>query len=189
MFKNIITILVIVGCAIGMVVVVVPRYKNMSGSRAKLVELQDTLGKATQLRAIREQLKNQYDSFTATQLSQLETLLPSHVDNVKFSAIDIKRLADQNGLVLKDANTIEPDAAVTNKGKEIDPLGRIDLEFSLAGSYAGFVSFLSQLERSLRIVDVRSVSFAQQPPRPNELVADQYVFDLVVSTYWLRSLD
>ncbi len=190
MFKNIITILIIAGCILVIVVFVAPRYKNIMVLRTQSSELQNALSTATQLRAMREQLKKQVDSFSVVQLEQLETLLPAHVDNVKFSTIDIKRLADQNGLILKDVNTIEPETVVNNQdtGTE-DPLGRINVEFSLAGPYAGFVNFLSQLERSLRIVDVESIAFSQQPARLGEVTQDRYNFDIIVSTYWLRATD
>jgi len=60
-----------------------------------------------------------------------------------------------------------------------DDLGSVDLSFSVSSSYETFLTFLRDLERSLRLVDITKLSF-------NAASSDSYDFNVTIRTYWLR---
>lgn len=189
MVRTFISIVIIVAAVLGIALYAAPQYQNTKDLRLEVAELEDALAKAAQLRAVREQLQNRYNSFTAQQLEDLEIILPPHVDNVRLS-LDIERLAAANSLVLQDVSVIEPETAVEDPEAAANPLGSVDIEFSVAGSYDDFVEFLDGLERSLRVIDIRSLTFQADEARRSDVTRqnDYFIFNVVVSTYWLRSV-
>ena len=56
----------------------------------------------------------------------------------------------------------------------------IGLSFSVAGTYTNLRAFLADLERSLRIVDVRALSFTAGDKDSNE-------YSIELDTYWFKS--
>jgi len=184
MFRRIIAIIIIIASILAIVLFAMPRYRNTKVLRTEVAELEDALNKAAQLRSERARLLDTYNTMTEQDRARLMTLLPDSVDNVKLS-IDIEQLAARHGLVLKDANVEEARNVVADAGLANQSLGTIEMNLSFLGSYDSFVNFLSDLERSLRIIDVQSIGFQTQQRRGEE-VNDYYEFSLNVATYWLR---
>jgi len=189
MFRTIISIVFIIASVLGIVLYAAPGYQGTKDLRADITELESALEKAAELRAAREQLLSQYNAFTAQDREKLETLLPSHVDNVKLVSIDIEQLAAEQGLILKDVSVQEAEEAVSDPTLGSSPLGTVLIDFSMLGSYNDFVDFMTSIESSLRIIDVHSVSFAMQARRTQDgdvEVSDYYEFEVTIATYWLR---
>ncbi|MCB9808959.1 type 4a pilus biogenesis protein PilO [Candidatus Nomurabacteria bacterium] len=189
MFRTIVSIIFIVASAVGIAVYAAPGYQETKLLRENIAELEEALQKAAELRAAREQLLARYNAFTQADLANLETMLPSHVDNVKLVSIDIEQLASEHGLILKDVSVEEAQDAVADPAQVSNPLGTILIDFSTLGSYDAFIDFLDALEKSLRIIDIQSVDFSQQPRRDREgnvEVPDYYEFQVTMATYWLR---
>ena len=135
----------------------------------------------------REELENRYNAFSDGDLDILSKMLPSYVDNVRLATIDINDLATQYGLILKDVNTVEPEIVTKNTEDANNPIGKMNIEFTLTGSYDNFVSFLNHLERSARIIDVQSVSFDVNQYELKKTSVDRYDYKVIISTYWLRN--
>ncbi|HEY4508002.1 MAG TPA: hypothetical protein VJJ47_03955, partial [Candidatus Paceibacterota bacterium] len=57
--------------------------------------------------------------------------------------------------------------------------GTLSLSFSTTATYGEFADLLRELERSLRLVDVRSIAIKSSPSK-------RYDFSLTLETYWLR---
>ena len=66
--------------------------------------------------------------------------------------------------------------------------GVFPMEFSIEGKYNTFISFMKELERNLRIIDVKSISFSSssQAGSKNGEGSDIYIYSLKVQTYWLK---
>ena len=189
MFRTIISIVFIIAAAVGIAVYAAPGYQGTKVLRDDVAELEQALQKAAELRAQREQLLTRYNAFTPDDLSKLEMMLPSYVDNVKLVSIDIEQLAADKGLILKDVSVQEAQDAVADPSLTLSPLGTVLIDFSMLGSYADFTDFLNALEQSLRIIDVDSVEFSMQPRRAKDgtvEVVDYYEFQVTIATYWLR---
>ena len=81
-----------------------------------------------------------------------------------------------------------------HQNSELDnlPYGIFPMEFIIEGRYETFISFMKELEKNLRLVDIKSVSFnvPQQSSGGDGggISADPnvYSYTLKVETYWLK---
>jgi len=163
-----------------------PKYQDVQVLSARAAELDDALTRSRELIAVRDQLLSRYNTFSTTDIARLEKMLPDTVDNVRL-IIDIDSIASGYGLTIRD---VVLDTGATTEGKtsgasiaaigpSADEIGTISLTFSVNASYDTFIRFLKDLERSLRLVDVSSLSFSA-----NDTGTNQYTVSL--KTYWLR---
>jgi hypothetical protein len=112
---------------------------------------------------------------------RLKKLLPDHVDNVRL-IIDLDRIAQKHGITIRnitidDAASKKDSAAAL--GAAESPVGTIGLKFSIQATYDRFLSFVGDLERSLRLVDITDVTFSS---------SDTGIYDIgiAIKTYWLK---
>ena len=157
---------------------------------AEKTELNSALVKAGELRQRVEDLERNYNSFSDDQLSRLAKLLPDNVDNVQL-IIDTNNIASLHGMRIKGVKvkTEEEknaknggDTAVRTKAitrGDVPQQGNISLVFSVSGSYREFINFLSDLQNSLRVVDMSSLSFSADDK-------DFYTYNVELKTYWLK---
>jgi Tfp pilus assembly protein PilO len=127
-------------------------------------------------------------------LDRIKKFLPDNVDNIKL-VLEINRVAEQYGLQVKNikydlakpAIPVGSQFVAQAKAGPVKDYSDFDLEFSLQGSYGNFVNFMESLERSLRIVDIESISFSStEALSPTGAPTDNYKYDLKIKTYWLK---
>ena len=127
----------------------------------------------------RDDLAAQYKLFSEKDLDSIKKLLPDHVDNVQL-ILDINGIAKSRGMTLK---SIKIDEGDSSSGKVIgpnkNPYSSILVSFKVTSSYQDFISFLDDMEQSLRIVDVTSLSFKSNDK-------GIYDYDVTIKTYWLK---
>lgn len=156
--------------------------------RAEKAELVAALDRAAELRVEAERLRNEYYSFTEEERARLAKMIPDNVDNVRL-IIDINNIATRYGMVVKDAKikTTEPAS-----GKGTDPTvklienpsgqigqGAVTITFTVTGQYDVFRQFLGDLASSLRLVDIKKLSFKATDQ-------DNYQYSIELTTYWLK---
>lgn len=143
----------------------------------------DLLTRNEELRDVRDDLLEKYNAFDETQVRRLTKFLPDNVDNIRL-LIEIDGVASNNGMVLRDVNFVDPAGAnsstVDGALAQSSDVGEIILSFVVVTDYGDFVSFIEDLEKSLRLVDIRRVNFST-----NTQGLDEYSVEL--STYWLKS--
>ena len=108
-------------------------------------------------------------------------MIPAHVDNVRL-VIDINSMADKYGMVLKNieigkgsSGNKDPSlSTITGDGPEY-----LDMRFLVSGSYDAMKLFVTDLSRSLRIVDITDLTFSARD-------LDLYDFSISLRTYWLQ---
>ena len=152
--------------------------------QAQVSAFDDALNKAQDLKASRDKLISKRNTFSEENVQKLERILPDNVDNIRF-VIDINGIAARHGLSLKnvalgsisDAKSGRSALAVGSSG---DPVGSAEISFSLTATYDEFLSFLQDLEHSLRVVDVEKISFKSAD------AGGKYDYALTVRTYWLH---
>ncbi len=157
-----------------------PTYKALQTVRAEESAFDQALTRSKELQAVRDQLLARYNTFAPNDITRLEKLIPDHVDNVRL-ILDLDAMASRYGMHVKSV-TIKSDPALAARG-QIGPdeqaYESVILSFSVSGSYDTFRSYLADLERSLRLVDVVGLSFAANP-------TGFYDYTLNVKTYWLK---
>jgi hypothetical protein len=66
-------------------------------------------------------------------------------------------------------------------GQRVNPdIGTLTLEFTTVGPYPGYVNFIGNLEKNLRIMNVKKSSFLAPDDKIN------YQFQTTVETYWVK---
>jgi len=99
-------------------------------------------------------------------------------------------LAGRHGMALQNVTLSNP-TEVANKGA-IGAIGSgrqkfnsLTLKFATHGTYADFKGFMEELERSLRIVDLASLSL-QEADNNQAGQEPRYRYDITIRTYWLK---
>lgn len=171
-----------------------PAYDSTLAARAHIVEYDRALQKAAELQQLKQTLLSRYNIFDPTQIDRLHKLLPDHVDNVRL-VLDLDNLASKQGLALENV-VISGSGAKEETQTAIGataPSGAYDsltLRFSTSGTYPNFVSFIENLEASLRIVDLVSLVLdstgLMQPALGSAPAEPIYRFDIILRTYWLK---
>ncbi len=148
--------------------------------KADLTQYDEALSKSRELQGLRDSLLSKYNTFSQTDLDDLKKIVPDHVDNVRL-IIEIDNIASQYGMTVRDA-LVATDS--TTDETIFESAGRqqkdVTLSFSVVAPYQDFLAFLSDLEQSLRIVDIEGIEFKASQADLNEYFVD-------VKTYWLSS--
>lgn len=184
-------LLILISAVVGVFILfIVPEYKTVQQMQADVDTYNASLVTATKLKQSREALVTKYNSISKVDLDNIQTLLPDSVNNIKL-IIQIDSLATKNGLTAlsgvnynsdqtKDDKSTAGSAASASKS----PYGEFTMTFSTSGPYQNFLSFISDIEQSLRIVDITSISFSSADGQSKDQQGPQY--KVAIKTYWLK---
>ena len=159
-----------------------PMWDDIQAIEGSAEGLDAALANAREIQTERDELLTSYNAVPAEGVERIDRLLPSSVSSVQF-ILEIENMLSREGLLLKSIDVVDPQLAAASQASPFqtitEPFERIPLSISVVGSYGAFVSFLDQLSRSLRVVDVESVSFTAS-------AEDSYEFVMKAVTYWKR---
>ena len=153
--------------------------RSVQSLQAEDNQYQAALNNSTKLAAQRQALTDKSKNFDQGQLDRLKALLPDNVDNIKL-VINIKNIAQNHALVLKNVKLNTSQVADSKKlGADNSKYGTVGLSFSVSASYDSFQTFLGDLEKSLRLVDITDLSVTSSD-------TGLYDFSVSLKTYWLK---
>ncbi len=178
-----------------------PLYKEVGKLRTDVLTYNTALGNSTNLQKTRDSLLEKYRNISQEDKDRLNNFLPDTVNNIRF-ILEIEQIANLHSMPLKN---IKFDEKVQKEDEEVEPAGNnmiiskntlkstpygvFPVEFITEGTYDSFVLFLKDIERNLRIMDIKNISFAvPQPVVKPESGYDPniYSYTLKVETYWLK---
>ena len=176
--------IILAGSAIALFVM----YTNPAYQKTKIVQTEvfaydDALNKSQELRRTLDEKLAAYNTFSEGDRERLLKILPDNVDNIRL-IIDIESIAARRNLALKnvalgtlsDSTTRRAALAVGASGSSV---GSVELSFSISSSYDNMLAFMQDLERSLRVIDIESVSFTAGEKDLNS-------YEFKIRTYWLH---
>lgn len=174
--------LILIAAALGLFVIFTnPTYQKIKELQVQDNSYSDALAKATELHTVRDKLLNTRNSFAPTDVDRLQHILPDNVDNIRL-IIDINNIASRHNLALTNVDLGDLSKSTSGKasgGSNADPVGSLEVGFSVStANYSDFLSFLQNLEHSLRLVDVDKITFSATA---NGVTT----YSLSVRTYWL----
>ncbi len=186
---NLITPIILIIISIGTFFVYIdPNYRqqNLPNNKKSIVELQTEVGKYEEalndiheISAKRDILIAEKSKISEEDLTKLNKVLPDNVDNIKL-VIDIKNIAEQNALTLKSIKLDTSNSSDSEKiGQNNDKYGTVGLSFSVNSTYENFQKFLTDLEKSLRLVEIKELSVSGND-------TSVYDFNVSLKTYWLK---
>ncbi len=186
------TILSIVGLAIAgasLFFYTQPTYDELRALETQIGEYNQALEKAAELQSLKQSLLSRYNAFNPADIDRLHKLLPDHVDNVRL-VLDLDNLAARHGMALQNVTLSNPTEAAEKGaigaiGSSRQKFSSLTLKFTTHGTYGNFKGFMEDLERSLRIVDLVSLSLQEASDNvPGK--EPRYRFDITIRTYWLK---
>ncbi len=189
--------ILIILSVISFVVFTDPTYKDIKELKAEASSYNLALDNARSLQETRDELAMKYNSFDPDDIDRVEKLLPDNVDNIRL-IIEIEKIAAKYGMILKQVkyDTFDADDESTGSLKtetksnalmSNKEYGEFELQFSTEGDYTKFLSFLRDIEQSLRVVDITDVGFSSlSDVTTTGLSSGSYKYDFTVKTYWLK---
>jgi len=190
MLKTLISLICLVAAGGVFFMFTQPKYDEVQAINAQIAQYDEALTKAAELQRLKQTLLSRYNTFDPVKMERLQKLLPDHVDNVRL-ILDLDSLAGRHGMALQNVAVSSAEsaqagqAAVGAVGASKLKHDSLTIKFMTQGTYKTFMAFLSDLESSLRIVDLVALSIAQsgQSSANNEPL---YTFDITLRTYWLK---
>ena len=177
-----------------------PAYDNVQTLQAQIDQYNSALDKAQQLQQLKQTLLARYNAFNPNDIARLQTMLPDGVNNVGL-ILDLDNLAAHYGLPLQNVDVSGGDTASTGTQTATGAIGAntqtyqsLTLKFGTSGPYSSFVQFLSDLQSSLRILDIVSLSVAPGTgssaviggQQTSSSPAPSYTYEITLKTYWLK---
>ncbi len=157
----------------------------IAATKAALALDEQALMAANQYAAQQNTLASARNAIDPSSLDRLTTFMPDSVDNVGL-ILDLNSLAARSGLSLANidvvSNTTGSAQGSSRQGLPatgVSPVGSVDLSLVADGTYAALQTFLSGVERSARLLDVRDIIVKGSD-------TGVYHYQMTLRLYWLR---
>ena len=168
--KNIIPAALILISIFGFNFLIRPIYDRTPTLLGEIVQYESALKKAQDLSGLVAQVGEKYNGISGDLLSRLDKVVPAAPNNMQLVA-DISAVAARFGASVKSFQ-IGGDSSLTVGDSASSPYAPTAISFSFSSSYPNFIQFMKDLEDSLRIMDIYSISFAS---------GDKSIYDYKVS--------
>ncbi len=185
--KSIISIVLIVVAGIIFFMFTNPRFAGIKVLRAEEATYNEALDRSKELIALRDALLSKYNSISTDDLEKINHVIPDAVDTVRL-IIEINAIASRHNLSLLgiavgdvDRGSESAQAQPGRLGPESSSHGSVALSFNVLAKYDTFRAFMADLERNLRLIDIKNVSFSEASVGTG-LTSYAVTFD----TYWMK---
>jgi len=161
--------------------VILPYYDKVMVLRDRSTQYKGILANIIEIEQKRDDLKVKYENLPKEDVQRLEKVLPSQSDIVSL-AVNFDSIAARYGISIKsinstDSSTQSAEGIVQAPSSSLYHEATVTLSF--IANYESFRAFMSDIEKSLRIIDIQSVTF-------NSSDDGLYDFKVTVKTYWLK---
>ena len=161
--------------------VIRPQYGEMTTLRAESAQYKYILNNISSLAEKRDSLLVKYNAIPEQEVNRLNRVLPDHIDTVRL-AVDLDAIASKYGIALKSIQSVQnkPDESTTIV-QEAPVLAHevATVSFQFVSTYENFRRFITDIEKSLRIIDIKTVTFSTGN-------SNLYEYEVSFDTYWLK---
>jgi len=199
MYNNFVSIVLVIASVLVSIVYAIPEYRSMGESRERAHVLDDALNTAAKISDATDDLSKKMAEISPDDLTKISEIIPQEADALRI-VNDISRIAAKYGLIMDSPNADKlnewtaddlrggvSNQANTNTGLlNGGAINAISLEFSVDSTYNTFISFIDDLEKSLRILDVVSVDFSVESSA-DQASEKKYTHKVKVITYALNN--
>ncbi len=161
-------------------------WPGILAQRAERDSLNQALERAEALTALEVQLAERFGDLTPADLAKLDGFLPDSLDPIEV-VVDLATIAKQNGLSVKNIKVETPATArqtntqVSTSTIVLGGLGTESFSATVSGNYTQFQRFISDLAKSLRVIDLTALNFSAVDDK------DTYQYTINFKTYWLKN--
>ena len=179
-------------------------WNDVTSIQAVNSQYSSALNSAEKLIAVRDQVLKSYNNISANDRDRVDQMIPNTVDNIRL-IIDLNSVALRHGFSLKGitatngtGSSASPQASPSNPSSpggapysgigsaaasplsiSVPTLDTVNVSFSVTAPYQQFISFMQDLEASLRVMDMTHLSVSAND-------TGTYDFTVQLTTYWLR---
>ena len=176
MFRIIVPTVLFFGAVSIGVFFLVPAWEKFQSVRSEVYALEAISAEIDELIMRRDELANKINNIPAEDLSRLEQIIPQGAESLDFLVL-IDRMAGLNNIAVKrldlgstikgkskSASSAQPSKQLpsTETGSvqyaQASIIKELPINMQIAGSYEMFMQFLKELERYIRITDVKDIS-------------------------------
>jgi len=163
-----------------------PMYQEIVALDARGAQFDEALDRSAELQQIRERLATKYQNFDPVDVGRLTALLPDDIDNVRL-ILDVDDIARTHKMRIHDISVVNETMqdSQNGPGSVVTPVAENDYEkvtisFSTEGKYEDFLLFLTDIERSLRLVDISALTAL------TIVDSSALTYDISLVAYWLK---
>jgi len=156
-----------------------PIFNDIKSLYGEEQTLNTTLANFKVFQTKRDNVLSQYNAISKDDLTKLNRFLPS-MSNAVDLVVEIENIAKVSGLALKDIDIKKPeDTQKSSFEDQKSGVGKILVTMKVVGPYKSFVSFLGNLEKNLRPIEIERITFISGN-------ADSYEYNITADTYWKK---
>lgn len=156
-----------------------PIFDDVKSLYYKEQTLNTMLANFTEFQTKRDNVLSNYNAINKDDLARLNKFLPSMANAVDL-VVEIEDITKASGLILKDIDVKKPeDIQKSSFEEQKTGVGKILVTMKVVGPYKSFVSFLENLEKNLRLIEIEKITFIAGN-------ADSYEYNITADTYWKK---
>ena len=144
----------------------------------------ETINTAKKVRSSIDKTLGEYNAISQDNVDRINKMVPSGAESMEL-VVQMDDMMRKNGLSLNSINTkdIAAQKLDSNSQKNDSMFAEsVFLSIEAQGSYESFRSFIKELEKSLRLIDVISVEI-------NPVGQDNYSYSIEAVSYWRKTGD
>ena len=158
---------------------------DVKALRSQAEDQQIAFDRTRQIDQRKKDLITKKNNIDQADQDKLAKLIPDTVDTVRLTS-DLNGIAAKNLIIIRNIDI--KNISQNTDGKTIGPddarFGALDIGFSVVAPYPNFINFLTDLERSLRIIDV--VGITVTAPTAGDQQTNTYSYSVSARTYWMK---
>jgi Tfp pilus assembly protein PilO len=183
--KSLFSLFIVIVCSIAYFLLIAPKIDAIQGLRATLNKYNTTVNESKELQVTLNGMFSSLNAISDTDQTRLNRAVPKQFNNILFVS-ELNNIAFKNAVSIKsiqiDEKILEGSDVVVQTGAG-DLYRTVSAKITVAGPYDQFIKFLKDIESSLRIMDVRTISIKAIERQAG---AVSYEYTLEIETYHLR---
>ncbi|MEK7642237.1 MAG: hypothetical protein AAB392_00360 [Patescibacteria group bacterium] len=156
----------------------IPTFSDISILLNEKDSYEEMIDKSKNIEERKNTLLAEFNNVSAKDVQKIETLIPSSLNFVKLVS-DIDVVASKYGIAIDGVVSTDHsnNAESIAEASEAKKLNSATISFRFEANYDKFNSFLDDLERSLRILDIKSIYITSGDK-------NKYTYQISFDTYW-----
>ena len=157
-----------------------PSFGEVSALTQEKEKYNDALETVMNIENKKNELLTQFNSISEEDKKEINTILPTSFDFIRLIS-QIDAVASQHGISIDKISSKETASSGSSieEAKPANSYRSAVISFSFEASYDKFLNFVNDLEKSMRILDIKSVGLQTEEKGFN-------AYDVEFETYWLE---
>lgn len=160
---------------------ILPSWGDVSALMAEKEKYESTIETVSNIENKKNELLTQFNGISEEDKGSINTVLPTSFDFVRLIS-QIDAVASRNGISIDKVSSKETSSSGGNsiqEAKPANPYRSAVISFSFEATYDKFLIFVNDLEKSMRILDIKSVKLETGK-------GAFHTYNVSFETYWLE---